>query len=60
MEDYCLSNDYFNIFKVFKYVYNLLVNLQEVIIIFFLVKEDFFNVVKDEIEWKYGDVFIYL
>lgn len=60
MEDYRLSNDYFNIPKASKYAYNLPVNSQEAITTLFSAKEDFLNAAKDEIERKYGDVPTYL
>ena len=40
MEDYRLSNDYFNIPKASKYAYNLPVNSQEAITTLFSAKED--------------------
>ncbi|MHC8415210.1 tyrosine-protein phosphatase [Bacteroides hominis] len=60
MEDYRLSNDYFNIPKASKYAYNLPANSQEAITTLFSAKEDFLNAAKDEIERKYGDVSTYL
>lgn len=60
MEDYRLSNDYFNIPKASRYAYNLPANSQEAITTLFSAKEDFLNAAKDEIERKYGDVSTYL
>lgn len=60
MEDYRLSNDYFNIPKASKYAYNLPINSQEAITTLFSAKEDFLNAAKDEIERKYGDTNTYL
>lgn len=60
MEDYRLSNDYFNIPKASKYAYNLPVNSQEAITTLFSAKEDFLNAAKNEIECKYGNATTYL
>ncbi|WP_455591302.1 tyrosine-protein phosphatase [Bacteroides sp.] len=60
MEDYRLSNDYFNIPKASKYAYKLPAYSQEAITTLFSAKEDFLNAAKDEIERKYGDVNTYL
>lgn len=60
MEDYRLSNDFFNIPKASKYAYKLPAYSQEAITTLFSAKEDFLNAAKDEIERKYGDVDTYL
>lgn len=60
MEDYRLSNDYFNIPKVSKYAYKLPVNSQEAITTIFSAKEDFLNAAKEEAERLYGDIPTYL
>lgn len=60
MEDYRLSNDYFNIPKVSKYAYKLPVNSQEAITTLFSAKEDFLNAAKGEAERLYGDINTYL
>lgn len=60
MQDYRLSNDYFNIPKASKYAYKLPAYSQEAITTLFSAKEDFLNAAKDEIERKYGDVDTYL
>lgn len=60
MEDYRLSNEYFNIPKASKYAYKLPVYSQEAITTLFSAKEDFLNAAKEEIERRYGDVNTYL
>lgn len=60
MEDYRLSNDYFNIPKASNYAYKLPINSQEAITIVFSAREDFLNAAKDQIEVQYGDVKTYL
>ena len=60
MEDYRLSNDYFNIPSASKYAYQLPVRSQEAITTLFSAREDFLNAAKDEIEKKYGDIDTYL
>lgn len=60
MEDYRLSNDYFNIPKASHYAYKLPINSQEAITIVFSAREDFLNAAKDQIEMQYGDVGTYL
>lgn len=60
MEDYRLSNDYFNIPKASHYAYKLPINSQEAITIVFSAREDFLNAAKDQIESQYGDVKTYL
>lgn len=60
MEDYRLSNDYFNIPSASKYAYQLPARSQEAITTLFSAREDFLNAAKEEIEKKYGDVDTYL
>lgn len=60
MQDYRLSNDYFNIPKASKYAYKLPAYSQEAITTLFSAKEDFLNAAKNEIERNYGDVSTYL
>ena len=60
MEDYRLSNDYFNIPKASKYAYKLPIESQEAITTIYSAKEDFLNAAKEQIEAEYGDVNTYL
>jgi Protein tyrosine/serine phosphatase len=60
MEDYRLSNDYFNIPKASKYAYKLPINSQEAITTIYSAKEDFLNAAKEQIESEYGSVQTYL
>lgn len=60
MEDYRLSNDYFNIPRASKYAYRLPTRSQEAITTLFSAREDFLNAAKDEAERKYGDMGTYL
>ena len=60
MEDYRLSNDYFNIPKASKYAYQLPANSQEAITTIYSAKEDFLNAAKEQIESEYGSVQGYL
>ena len=60
MQDYRLSNDYFNIPKASKYAYKLSVNSQEAITTVYTAKEDFLNAAKEEIERTYSDIPTYL
>lgn len=60
MQDYRLSNDYFNIPKASKYAYKLPDNSQEAITTVYSAKEDFLNAAKNQIEEQYGDVKTYL
>ena len=50
MEDYRLSNDYFNIPKASKYAYKLPINSQEAITTIYSAKEDFLNAAKEQID----------
>lgn len=60
MEDYRLSNDYFNIPSASKYAYKLSPRSQEAITTLFSAREDFLNAAKEEAERKYGDMETYL
>lgn len=60
MEDYRLSNHYFNIPSASEYGYKLPPRSQEAITIAFSAREDFLNAAKKEAERKYGDVETYL
>lgn len=60
MEDYRLSNDYFNIPRATRYAYNLPVRSQEAITTLFSAREDFLNAAKEEAERQYGDIKTYL
>lgn len=60
MEDYRLSNDYFNIPAASKYAYQLPARSQEAITTIFSAREDFLNAAKEEAERKYGDIGTYL
>lgn len=60
MEDYRLSNDYFNIPSASQYAYKLPVRSQEAITTVFSAREDFLNAAKQEAERKYGDIETYL
>lgn len=60
MEDYRLSNDYFNIPSASQYAYKLPVRSQEAITTVFSAREDFLNAAKEEAERKYGDIETYL
>ena len=60
MEDYRLSNDYFNIPKASKYAYGLPMDSQEAITMVYSAKEDFLNAAKAQIEAEYGSVKTYL
>lgn len=60
MEDYLLSNRYFNITQFSKFAYHLPAHTQEAITTLFSARESFLNAAKDEIEQMYGDVDTYL
>ncbi|HJD95085.1 MAG TPA: tyrosine-protein phosphatase [Bacteroides togonis] len=60
MEDYRLSNDYFNIPRATRYAYNLPVRSQEAITTLFSAREDFLNAAKEEAERQYGNIKTYL
>lgn len=60
MEDYRLSNDYFNIPAASRYAYQLPTRSQEAITTLFSAREDFLNAAKEEAERRYGDIDTYL
>lgn len=60
MEDYRLSNDYFNIPTASRYAYQLPARSQEAITTIFSAREDFLNAAKEEAERRYGDIDTYL
>lgn len=60
MEDYCLSNEYFNIPRATRYAYRLPIRSQETITTLYSAREDFLNAAKDEAEHLYGDIDTYL
>lgn len=60
MEDYRLSNDYFNIPAASKYAYQLPARAQEAITTVFSAREDFLNAAREEVERRYGDMDTYL
>ena len=60
MEDYRLSNDYFNIPSASKDAYQLPARSQEAITTLFSAREDFLNAAKEEAERRYGDIDSYL
>lgn len=60
MEDYRLSNDYFNIPNASKYAYQLPSNSQEAITTIYSAREDFLNAAKEQAERMYGDIPTYL
>ena len=60
MEDYRLSNKYFNIINASQYAYCLPDSMQEAITMLYSAKEEFLNAAKQQINTKYGDVKTYL
>ena len=56
MEDYRLSNDYFNIPSASKYAYQLPARSQEAITTLFSAREDFLNAAIEEMERLAGTV----
>lgn len=60
MDDYRLSNYYFDIVKASKFAYNLPTNSQEAITTIYSAKEDFLNAAKEQIEMEYGNIQTYL
>lgn len=60
MEDYRLSNDYFNIPKASIYAHHLPARSQEAITTIYSAREDFLNAAKEELERTYIDVDTYL
>ena len=60
MEDYRLSNDYFNIPAASRYAYQLPARSQEAITTVFSAREDFLNAAIEEMKRRYGDTDTYL
>lgn len=60
MDDYQLSNNYFDIPRATQYAYQLPANSQVAITTLLSAREDFLNAAKDEIEKRYGSVENYL
>jgi protein-tyrosine phosphatase len=60
MDDYRLSNEYFNIPSASKYAYQLPARSQEAITTAFSARENYLNAAKEEAEKKYGDLDTYL
>lgn len=60
MEDYRLSNRYFNIPQATRYAYRLPARSQEAITTLFSAHERFLSAAKDEAEHLYGDIDTYL
>jgi protein tyrosine/serine phosphatase len=60
MDDYCLSNKYFNIAQFSKFAYDLPVECQEAITTLFSAKQDFLEAAFEQMRRLYGDVDTYL
>ena len=60
MQDYRLSNDYYNITKMSNYAYKLPANSQEAVTSLYTAKEKFLNAARAEIKEKSGDTATYL
>lgn len=60
MEDYCLSNRYFNIAEFSKFAYNLPVEYQEAVTTIFSAKQDFLDAAFEQMRQLYGDVDSYI
>jgi protein-tyrosine phosphatase len=60
MDDYCLSNKYFNIARFSKFAYDLPDEYQEAITTIFSAKNDFLNAAFEQMERLYGDSDAYL
>lgn len=60
MDDYRLSNDYFNIPAASRYAYQLPPRSQEAITTMFSAREEFLNAAREEAERTYGDIETYL
>lgn len=60
MDDYRLSNEYFNIPSASRYAYRLPPRSQEAITTLFSAREDFLNAAKEEAEHQYGSIDNYL
>lgn len=60
MEDYYLTNDYFNIPRASKYAYGLPTSAQEAITTIYSARKSYLNAAKDEIEKNYDSTRNYL
>lgn len=60
MDDYELSNNYFNITESSKYAYKLPIKSQEAITTIYSAKREFINAAKETIESRFGSVNAYL
>lgn len=60
MEDYRLSNYFFNLPKAASYAYQLPVQAQEALTTLFSARESYLEAAKKEAEKKYGDIHTYL
>jgi protein-tyrosine phosphatase len=60
MEDYCLSNKYFNITEFSKFAYDLPDQCQEAVTTIFSAKQDFLDAAFEQMRIQYGDVDNYL
>ncbi len=60
MNDYQLSNNYFNIPAATRYAYRLPAHLQEAITTIYSAREGFLNAAKEEAKRTYGDIDTYL
>jgi Protein tyrosine/serine phosphatase len=60
MEDYCLSNKYFNVTEYSKFAYDLPAQYQEAVTTIFAARQDFLDAAFDQIRQMYGDVDNYL
>lgn len=60
MDDYSLSNNFFNIPKASKYAYQLPTRVQEAITTIYSAREIYLSAAKDDIEKKYGGMSSYL
>lgn len=60
MQDYCLSNKYFNIAQFSHFAYNLPIEYQEAVTTIFSAKQDFLNAAFQQIQNQYGNVNSYL
>ncbi|MDR0988057.1 MAG: tyrosine-protein phosphatase [Prevotellaceae bacterium] len=60
MDDYRLSNIYYNIPRASRYVYSLPVRSQEAVTTLYSARENYLNAAKNEIESHYGNIDTYL
>lgn len=60
MDDYCLSNKYFNIAQFSKFGYNLPVECQEAVTTIFSARQNFLDAAFQQMEHLYGDTDAYL